>query len=93
MPVFLIFFADRMHCAVHADFANLTLSDSEGAVSRLSQLIKYRTVSDSREDTHTQHPEQLRLAREHLQRSYPSIWKHLNVETVRQACNFLLNRE
>lgn len=79
---------DRPHCAAHADLANITLADSEGAVSRLSQMIKYQTVSDSREDTHTEHPEQLRLAREHLQRSYPAIWKQLNVETVRQACNF-----
>ncbi|KAL3142393.1 hypothetical protein ABBQ38_002728 [Trebouxia sp. C0009 RCD-2024] len=63
--------------------ANITLSHSEDAVSRLSQLIKHRTVSDSQSaESHARHPEQLRLAREHLQKSYPSIWKHLTVETV-----------
>ena len=76
-----------------ADLANITLSDSEGAVSRLSQLIKYRTVSESQGNTHTRQPENFRLAREYLQRSYPFVWKQLNVETVRGACTCLLHKE
>lgn len=62
-------------------------------MSRLSQFIKCRTVSDSqRAENHARHPEQLRLAREHLQKSYPSIWKHLTAETVSQAWIGLLHQ-
>lgn len=67
VDVACLFFKPYMPVGCITDLANITLSDSDGAVTRLSQLIQYRTVSDSQEaGSHARHPEQLRLAREHL---------------------------
>lgn len=59
------------------------LTDTDGAVTRLSQLIKLRTVSDSQADGHIRQPDQFHLAHKHLKASYPEIYKHMTVETVK----------
>ncbi|KAA6411206.1 MAG: hypothetical protein FRX49_01103 [Trebouxia sp. A1-2] len=65
------------------DAVDISLSDEKGAVDRLVNFLKFRTTSNSgMQESHAQDPEQFRLAHKHLQQSYPSVWKQLNVEVV-----------
>jgi len=69
------------------DAVAITLSDEKGAVDRLVNLLKFRTASNSdMQESHAQDPEQFRLAHKHLHKSYPSVWKQLNVEVVWNLC-------
>ncbi|DBA81464.1 TPA: hypothetical protein ACH3X1_007247 [Trebouxia sp. C0004] len=65
------------------DAVNIALSDDKGAIDRLVNFLKFRTVSNSDMlQSHAQNPEQFRLAHKHLHQSYPSVWKQLNVEVI-----------
>ena len=65
------------------DAVDIALSDGKGAVDRLVNLLKFRTISNSgMQESHAQDPEQFRLAHKHLHRAYSSVWKQLNVEVV-----------
>lgn len=65
------------------EFVNITLSDSEGAVFKLTQFLKLRTVSDAQmQESHAQDPEQFHLAHVLLQKAYSSVWRYLDVEKV-----------
>lgn len=65
------------------DAVDIALSDGKGAVDRLVNFLKFRTNSNSdMQESHAQDPEQFRLAHKHLHQSYPSVWKHLNVEVI-----------
>ena len=73
--------------ACRAELVNITLSDSVKAVDALAQLLKFRTVSKSEaQESHVLDPSQFKLAHDHLRKSYPLVWKHLNVETVSTRC-------
>lgn len=66
-----------------SDAVDIALSDGKGAVDRLVNLLKFRTISNSgMQESHAQDPEQFRLAHKHLHRSYSSVWKQLNIEVV-----------
>lgn len=66
-----------------SEFVNITLSDSEGAVFKLTQFLKLRTVSDAQmQESHAQDPEQFHLAHVLLQKAYSSVWRYLDVEKV-----------
>ena len=65
------------------DAVDIALSDGKGAVDRLANFLKFRTISNSgMHESHAQDPEQFRLAHRHLHQSYSSVWKQLNVEVV-----------
>lgn len=66
-----------------SDFVNIPLSDSEGAVLKLVQFLKLRTVSNAQmQESHAQDPEQFHLAHLLLQKVFSSVWKYLDVEKV-----------
>ena len=67
-------------CAVAS--ASVRPTDPEGAILRLSHLLKLRTVSDPQADRHVRHPEEFSRAHKHLEASYPDVWRHMAVETV-----------
>ncbi len=65
------------------DAVDIALSDENGAVDRLVNFLKFRTISNSgMQESHAQDPEQFRLAHKHLHQSYSSVWKQLSVEVV-----------
>ena len=65
--------------------AHINIVSPEKAVSRLSRLIKLRTVSDSKSPNHAREPDQFQLAHQHLEQCYPEVWAQLSVETVKLA--------
>ena len=77
--VFVIHFISLLR----PDAVHIALSDENGAVERLVNFLKFRTISNSgMQESHAQDPEQFRLAHKHLHQSYSSVWKQLNIEVV-----------
>ena len=63
--------------------STVSLNRSQGASERLSQFIKYKTVSNPDTASHALDKEQFIKAHKFLQRSYPSVYKQLKAEKVR----------